>query len=338
MKLRLSLRAPEFWWRRTGAAAALLYPAAAVYGAVAASRMARGGYRAKIPVICVGNPTMGGAGKTPTAIAIANFLLASGRKPFFLTRGYRGTVEGPLLADLTKHTAHDIGDEAPLLAAIAPTVVSQDRAAGARLAEASGADTLIMDDGFQNPSLVKRFSLLVVDGAKGIGNGLPFPAGPLRAPIAPQLRGAQAMLVIGAGEAGDKAAKLAADAGLPVMNARLVPEPASVAQVTGKRVFGYAGIGAPEKLFHSLEEAGAIVAAWKSFGDHHRYTETEATELLAKASSGGLTLVTTEKDAARMRGDKALARLAYESKVLRVRLAFEDENAAFAIIKNSLGI
>lgn len=338
MKLPISLRAPEFWWRKTGVAAALLYPAAAIYGAVAGSRMSREGYRAKIPVLCIGNPTMGGAGKTPTAIATANFLIASGRKPFFLTRGYRGTAKGPLLVDLAKHNANDVGDEAPLLAAIAPTIVSQDRAAGAKLAEQGGADILIMDDGFQNPSIAKNFSLLVIDGARGIGNGLPFPAGPLRAPIGPQLRRAQAMLVIGAGEAGEKAAALANEAGLPVLRARLVPEKASTQQLAGKRVYGYAGIGSPEKFFHSLEETGAIVAAWKSFGDHHRYKASDETALLQKARAGDLILVTTEKDMARLRGDEKLAALRLHSHVLNVKLVYDDENAALAMIKNSLGV
>jgi tetraacyldisaccharide 4'-kinase len=338
MTAPLSLRAPEFWWRKPGAGAALLYPVSAIYGAIAALRLARSGYKAKIPVLCIGNPTLGGAGKTPTAIAVATLLKAQGRNPFFLTRGYGGRLKGPLLADLSKHDASDIGDEAPLLAAAAPTIIAHDRAAGAKLAEASGADVLIMDDGFQNPSLEKSFSLLVIDGAKGIGNGLPFPSGPLRAPLGAQLRRAQAMLVIGTGEASERAAVLASKTGLAVLRGRLAAQPESAAQLSGVRVLAYAGIGAPEKFFRSLEEAAAVVAARRSFGDHHRYTAKDASSLLAQSVRTGLQLVTTEKDAARMHGDPALAGLLAESKQFRVRLAFDDEAAAMTLIGKALEV
>jgi tetraacyldisaccharide 4'-kinase len=334
----ISLRAPEFWWRKAGAAAALLYPASAIYGAIAARRMNQPGYRANIPVLCIGNPTLGGAGKTPTAIAIGEWLKREGKRVFFLTRGYGGSEAGPLLADLSKHDASAIGDEAPLLAAVAPTIVARDRKAGAKFAEANGAEILVMDDGFQNPSLAKDFSLLVVDGTKGIGNGLVFPAGPLRAPLQPQLSLAQAMIVIGEGDAGEKSARLAAEQGLPVFHAELEADPSSVAELKGERVFAFAGIGAPEKFFRSLETAGAIVGATKSFGDHHRYTEAEAAGLLTQAKSGGLALVTTEKDLARMRSDDKLAALCEITKTLRVKLALADENGLFAIIRNALKI
>jgi tetraacyldisaccharide 4'-kinase len=333
-----SLRAPAYWWRKPSAEAALLYPAAAVYGAVAALRLSGTGFKAKVPVICVGNPTLGGAGKTPTAIAIGKYLLANGRKPFFLTRGYGGRLKGPLLADPAAHGAQDIGDEAPLLAAVAPTVIAKDRAAGARLAQESGADVIIMDDGFQNPSLGKDFSLLVIDGAKGLGNGLPFPSGPLRAPIGAQLRRAQALLIVGHGEAGDKAAALGAREGLSVLRGRLKPEAQSAASLAGVRVLAYAGIGSPGKFYRSLEEAGAVVAARRSFGDHHRYTAADASGLLAQSVRTALQLVTTEKDAARMRGDKALAGLLAESKQLRIGLAFDDETAAHALIGKAVWV
>lgn len=331
-----SLRAPAFWWRRAGAAAALLYPLGAIYGAVAGRRLSASGYRSRVPVICVGNPTLGGAGKTPAAIAIGSWLQQQNIKVFFLTRGYGGTEAGPLRVDLSIHDAQSIGDEAPLLAGIAPTLVAHDRAAGARFAEQQGADLLLMDDGFQNPSLAKDFSLLVIDGAKGLGNGLVFPAGPLRAPITSQFSRGQALLVIGEGEAGHKAARIATAYGMPVFTAKLEPESVSAAELQGRRVFAYAGIGSPEKFFHSLEGAGAIVAGWKSFGDHHRYSEADAKELLQKAETGGFDLVTTEKDLARMRGDDRLSKLRADSKVLRVRLSLDEESGLFATIKNSL--
>lgn len=332
----ISLRAPEFWWRKAGAAAAMLYPAGVIYGAIAARRMKRPGYRASIPVICIGNPTLGGAGKTPTAIAIAALLKRDGKNAFFLTRGYGGSEAGPLLADLAKHDANAIGDEAPLLAAAAPTVVARDRAAGARLAESSGADVIVMDDGFQNPSLSKDFSLLVIDGARGIGNGLVFPAGPLRAPFEQQFERAQATLIMGDGEAGENAARLATAAGLRVFSAQLAPDPDSIAALQGQRVLAFAGIGAPEKFFRSLEAAGAIVAAKRSFGDHHRYTAGEAAELLGQAARSALQLVTTEKDLARMRGDAALAALRTQAKILRVHATFDDESSLLDSIRKTL--
>ncbi|HRF07615.1 MAG TPA: tetraacyldisaccharide 4'-kinase [Xanthobacteraceae bacterium] len=338
MTAPLPLRAPHFWWRKPGASAALLYPVSAIYGVIAARRLARPGYKPKIPVLCIGNPTLGGAGKTPTAIAVATYLKAQGRNPYFLTRGYGGKLKGPVLADLGKHDARAIGDEAPLLAAVAPTIIAQDRAAGAQLAEANGAGVLIMDDGFQNPSLEKNFALLVVDGAKGIGNGLPFPSGPLRAPLGAQLRRAEAVLVVGAGEAGERAAALASKTGLVVLRGRLAAQPEAAAQLSGMRVLAYAGIGAPEKFFRSLEEAGAVVAARRSFGDHHRYTAKDASSLLAQSVRTGLQLVTTEKDAARMHGDPALAGLLAESKQFRVRLAFDDEAPALTLIGKALEV
>lgn len=332
----IPLRAPEFWWQRAGITAALLYPAAAIYGAVAAYRLGRNGYRAKIPVICIGNPTLGGAGKTPTAIALAKLLKDDGKKVFFLTRGYGGSEQGPLLVDLKTHNATKVGDEALLLAAAAPTVVAHDRAAGAKFAETQGAEVIVMDDGFQNSSLAKNFSILVIDGTKGIGNGMPFPAGPLRAALAPQLKRAQAMLIIGEGEAGDKAARFASERKLPVFRAKIVPQKSSVDELKGKSVLAFAGIGAPEKFFHSLEIAGAIVSGWKSFGDHHRYSAIDAAEILAKAEHGGHIPVTTEKDFMRMQGDGVLAPLLEKTRILRIRLSFENENGFFAAVKNSL--
>lgn len=333
MTAPVSLRAPQFWWRKPGALAALLYPAAAIYGAVAGARLARKGYRANIPVLCIGNPTLGGAGKTPAAITIAKLLQAEGRKVFFLMRGYGGSEAGPLLADLRKHSATEIGDEAPLLAKVAPTVVARDRAAGAKFAEANGAEILLLDDGFQNPSLEKDFSLLVIDGAKGLGNGLVFPAGPLRAPLKPQFTHAQAVVVVGDGDAGEKAARFAVEAGIAVLRAKLTADAESARQFSGKPVLAFAGIGAPEKFFASLEAAGAEIVSRKPFGDHHRYSEEDAKALLREAAEKNLLLATTAKDLARMSADANLSSLRANALALNVSLAFEDE----AAIKNLIG-
>jgi tetraacyldisaccharide 4'-kinase len=330
------LRAPDFWWQPGGAWSSLLSPLAVLYGAVAAARLAREGHRAKIPVLCVGNPTLGGAGKTPTAIVAGQILKEFNRRPFFLTRGYGGSARGPLLADLSRHSARDVGDEALLLAAIAPTVIARDRAAGARLAEASGADVIVMDDGFQNPSLTKDVSILVVDGARGLGNGRVFPAGPLRAPLAAQLSRARAMVVIGDGGAGDAAAAEARRAGLEVQRARFVADAGAASQFKGKRVSAFAGIGDPEKFFRSLEAAGAEIAARRAFADHHRFSRRDAGELIGEAANQNLLLVTTEKDRARMSGDDALAGLRARVLTLPVTLAFDDASAFKKLLESAL--
>jgi tetraacyldisaccharide 4'-kinase len=330
------LRAPEFWWQQPGALSSFLSPLGALYGALAAARLAREGYRAKIPVLCIGNPTLGGAGKTPTAIAAGQILKDLGRRPCFLTRGYGGSARGPLLVDLSKHSARDVGDEALLLAEVAPTLVARDRAAGAQLAVANGADVIVMDDGFQNPSLAKDLSILVVDGARGLGNGRVFPAGPLRAPLAVQLSRAQAMLVIGDGAAGDTAAAEGRQAGLDVLRAKLVADAEAASQFKGKPVLAFAGIGDPEKFFRSLEAAGAEIAVRRAFGDHHRFSKRDAGELIGEAANKNLLLVTTEKDRARMSGDDALAGLRARALTLRVALAFEDAAAFKKLLENAL--
>lgn len=330
------LRAPQFWWRKPGAAATLLAPAAACYGAVAVRRLAKRGYRSALPVICIGNPTLGGAGKTPAAMLVARLLEQSGKKPFFLTRGYGGALRGPVAVDPLSHDANGVGDEALLLARTAPAIVAGDRAAGAKLAEKMGATVLVMDDGFQNPSLEKDLSILVVDGARGLGNGKVFPAGPLRAPLAPQLSRAQAMIVIGDGEQGDAAAAHARQANIPVLRARLNPDPAVAASLKGKRVLAFAGIGNPEKFFETLGTTGADIAARKSFPDHHRYSADDAAHLLAQARADNLLPVTTEKDLARMTGDTALDALRAAAQTLPVTLVFDDETELKNLIAETL--
>jgi tetraacyldisaccharide 4'-kinase len=324
------MRDPAFWWRERSAAAALLAPAAACYGAIAARRMARPGYRAPVPVICVGNFTVGGAGKTPTAIALARLLMQAGRRPFFLSRGYGGRAAGPVLIDPAAAagrawTAVDVGDESLLLSAVAPAVVSRDRPAGVAAATTGGADTVIMDDGLQNPSVAKDFVLAVVDGRRGVGNGRVFPAGPLRAPLAAQLDHVDAVLAVGAaGPAADIAVEAVRKRGLPVFCGDLQPGPEAVAALAGKPVLAFAGIADPGKFFATLEAHGIAAAVRRPFPDHHPYAADEMAALVACAERDGLTLVTTEKDMARLRGDPAAAALAARSAVLPVVLRFRD--------------
>jgi len=298
------MRAPAFWWRASSPLAVLLRPVSFVYGAVAARRMRRRGQRADIPVICIGNFTAGGAGKTPTALATAGLLRAMGETPAFLSRGYGGNLRGPVRVT-DAHRAAEVGDEPILLSRFGPAIVARDRPAGAKLAASQGASVVVMDDGLQNPSLAKDLSIAVVDGATGLGNGLPLPAGPLRAPIAVQWGWADAVLVVGEGAAGDRVATAASHRGLTLLRGRLVPDPAAAARLRGQRVLAFTGIGRPEKFFETLEQAGAIVEEVRPFPDHHPYTEAEIAALQAQAKVHGLRLVTTEKDAVRLSGFQA---------------------------------
>jgi tetraacyldisaccharide 4'-kinase len=330
------MRAPAFWWHPPGVASALLAPFGAIYGMVAGARLKQRGASAGIPVICVGDPTLGGAGKTPTAIALVKLLLAAGERPCLITRGYGGRERGPLLVDPSVDSADAIGDEALLLARAAPTVVAADRVAGARFAAQTKPTVLVLDDGFQNPALTKDFSLLVIDGTSGIGNGRVFPAGPLRAPLAAQLAKAHALVCNGKGAAGEAVAALAAKQGIPAFAAKIVPDRFAAEKLKGQQVLAYAGIGRPEKFFRTLIEISAEVAEARAFPDHHPYSLREAEELLAAAKARGLVLVTTEKDQARIARASELAALHAASATLPVVLEFGDEAALMRRVMEAL--
>ncbi len=319
------IREPAFWWRSgTGA---LLVPLAAIYGAVAALRMQNAGCKAGVPVICLGNLTVGGAGKTPAAIAVAQLLLAAHERPFFLSRGYGGQLSGPLRVNPATHRARDVGDEPLLLSRLAPTIVAKDRGAGAKFAHFTGASVVVMDDGLQNPSVTKDLTIVVVDGRRGIGNGRIIPAGPMRAPLGVQLERAQALLVVGQpdGVAGliDRARRL----GIAIFHARLEPDAGVVAAIGRRKALAFAGIGDPEKFFATLTACGIEVAERTSFPDHHRYTAADAQDLIARAQAKNLMLVTTEKDQVRLVGEPALAALAARTSMLPVRLVLEKMDA-----------
>ncbi len=314
------MRPPDFWTRAPShPLARLLAPAGALYGTLTARRMDRPGAPAPCPVLCVGNFTLGGAGKTPTALALARILRDElGRRPAFLSRGYGGRRAGPVAVDPASHGAADVGDEPLLLARSATTVVARDRPAGARLCVDLGADIVVMDDGLQNPSLHKTLSFAVVDGGAGIGNGRPFPAGPLRGPLARQWRHVGGLVLIGDGAPGEALARETAARGLPVHRARLVPE--APERWRGEPVVAFAGIGRPQKFFDTLAGLGARIVATKSFADHHPYRAGDLDTLRAVAEREGARLVTTEKDAVRLpEGESA--------EVLRVALAFDDPAA-----------
>jgi tetraacyldisaccharide 4'-kinase len=317
------LREPAFWWRSgTGG---LLAPLAAIYGAVATVRMQSHGERAGVPVICLGNLTVGGAGKTPAALAVAHLLLAARERPFFLSRGYGGRLAGPLRVNPAIHHAAEVGDEPLLLTRLAPTIVARDRVAGAKFAQFAGASVVVMDDGLQNATLEKDLAVVLLDGRRGIGNGHIVPAGPLRAPLGIQLDHAQALLVVGPPDGAAKVLDRAERRGLAIFHARLEPDRSVIAAIGQRKVLAFAGIGDPEKFFATLSAAGIEVAARASFPDHHRYAAGEAQDLIARAQAQSLMLVTTEKDLMRLGGDPQLAALAGRASALPVRLVIEEQ-------------
>jgi len=329
------MREPAFWWRKPGLAAGLLAPLGTLYGTIASARLSRRGARAAVPVVCIGNPTIGGAGKTPLALTLAGLLQAAGEAPVLLSRGYGGRLAGPLRVEAARHRAADVGDEPLLLARVAPTVVARDRVAGAQAAVAAGASVIVMDDGFQNPSLQKSFSVLVVDARRGIGNGRVVPAGPLRAPLPVQLARADALVTVGASD-DDGVAAVARGRGLPVFRAGLAPDAAVAVALAGARVLAFAGIGDPGKFFATLAALDIVVVARVSFPDHHRYTPAQARMLCEQADRESLILVTTEKDLARMQGDPGLGRLAARARVLPVTLTLADADAFLCLLRQKL--
>jgi tetraacyldisaccharide 4'-kinase len=314
------MREPAFWWRPGGGGFAS--PIAALYGAVASLRMLLPGCKVGIPVICLGNFTVGGGGKTPAALTIGRLLVGAGAQPFFLTRGYGGRLTGPLRVDPARHSAVDVGDEPLLLARLAPTIVARDRRKGAEAARAAGASVLVLDDGFQNPALSKQLAILLVDGRRGIGNGRIIPAGPLRAPLATQMACAHALVLVEPTAKTALVEDLARQRGMPVYHARIEPDPAVIAKLAGRAVLAFAGIADPEKFFATLEKGGIAVAERVSFPDHHRYTASDAAHLAARADAG-LTLITTEKDFVRLAGDPALDALAARATALPVTLVID---------------
>lgn len=288
------MRAPELW-RRRGLVSTLLLPAAGLYAAAGALRWRLATpWRAPVPVLCVGNLVAGGAGKTPVAASLARLLVERGAAPHLLSRGYGGSLAGPVRVDPDRHRADQVGDESLLLARDAPVWVARDRVAAARAAVAAGADLLILDDGFQNPSLAKDFSLLVIDGGYGFGNGRVLPAGPLRETVSSGLARADAVAVLG-----DDEAAIADRCGtLPVLATLLAPQEAG--SFAGMRVVAFAGIGRPEKFFATVARLGADLVEQRGFADHHLYTAAELAALAETAQRNRARLVTTEKDWVRL--------------------------------------
>jgi tetraacyldisaccharide 4'-kinase len=277
-------------------------PLGALYGAVAAQRLQREGFEAGIPVLCVGNYHVGGAGKTPVVLALTKLLRDLGETPVVLSRGYGGRLRGPIMVDPERHGAADVGDEPLMLARTVPVAVARDRIDGVALARSQRASVILMDDGFQNPTIAKDASLIVIDGDRGLGNACVFPAGPLRAPLPPQLARTDALIVVGDGSAAKAVAAGIAERGKPVLSAHLKPDEASVAALRGKPVLAFTGIGDPNRFFRTLRASGIEVVGERAFPDHHPFSNSEIEILFAEAKRDALTLVTTEKDMARLPG------------------------------------
>lgn len=333
----MKLSTPIWWYRRRGGPRLLkaaLTPVSWIWAAATARRMARAApVDAGAPVICIGNLTAGGAGKTPIAREVLRLLREAGVAAHGLSRGYGGSLEGPVLVDLAVHTAAEVGDEPLLLARDGPMWIARDRAAGAFAAVHAGAEAVVLDDGHQNPSLKKALSLVVVDGETRdgewpFGEGGVFPAGPLREPFAVGLARADAVVILmPPGLVSPDPELLALFGDKPVLIARLEP---AAPPPPGPQV-GFAGVAKPWKVERSLVAAGCELKDFAGFPDHAPFTEAALTALAERAVVFGAGLVTTEKDWARLPAE-------WRSRVTAwpVRARFEDEAAARALLLSCL--
>lgn len=332
----MASEAPPFWWKAADWRAWALSPLSLAYGAVAARRMVTAArVKVDLPVLCVGNLTVGGTGKTPVAIALARQAMEMKLVPGFLSRGHGGGFSHPHVVDPHGDSARHVGDEPLLLAEHAPVVVTANRAAGARILAERGCDFIIMDDGFQSARIHIDYALVVVDAVRGIGNGHVIPGGPLRAPAVGQLRYADAVLKIGSGSAADRVIRMASRANRPVFEAHTRPR--NPHAVGGRRLLAFAGIGNPQKFFDTLRESKAELVATKTFPDHHQFMADELADLAALADRDGLGLVTTAKDAVRLRHAKGVPDGFVERLlVLEIDVEFEADPVPERIIADTL--
>jgi tetraacyldisaccharide 4'-kinase len=274
-------------------------------------------------VICVGNLTVGGVGKTPVVDVLRTRCAAMGQRSASLSRGYGGRFEGPLKVSAQLHTAADVGDEPLMLARHGETWIGRNRLAAAIAMQADGVQVIVMDDGHQNPSLAKDLSLVVVDAAAAFGNGYVLPKGPLREPAAEGLKRAHAVLLVGDGEV---PADIAA-CGLPVLRLKLAPS----GPMPEGPLFAFAGIGRPAKFFDTLKAYGGDLRGGIGFDDHHLYTDGELKELARQAAKQGAHLITTPKDHVRLPPVWQVRVLAFP-----VHAQFDDDAALTALLETRL--
>lgn len=340
----MSLIPPPYWWPEPGEPLGFgntlkkwtLTPASLAYGRTVATRMKQQGELPLIPVVCVGNFVAGGAGKTPTSLALFDTLSDLGLRPAFVTRGYGGSLATTSFrVDYERHTAEEVGDEPLLLARKGPTFVGPDRGTSINSAAEMGASVAIFDDGLQNPTIAKNLSIAVVDGRMGVGNGLCHPAGPLRAPVRDQLSHVDLVIIIGNGKSAHGVVRQAAKRGVPVLSATLemdIPEDLHQAPI-----YAFSGIGHPQKFFERLKGAGLTLAKEKAYPDHHFFNLEDARTLVGVAKERGATLVTTEKDGVRFRDQSgALGELNAATTQIPARLVFEDPSYLRSIMRNAI--
>ncbi|MGO1162859.1 tetraacyldisaccharide 4'-kinase [Brucella pseudogrignonensis] len=332
----MASEAPPFWWGKPDWRAHSLTPLSWVYGAVAGRRLLNAEPpKIAAPVLCIGNFTVGGAGKTPTAIAFAKAAKERGLAPGIVSRGYGGDYKGLHIVDPSNDSARHVGDEPLLLARHAPVALCPDRLKSAQALLACGCDFIIMDDGFQSARLHTDFALLVVDSTRGIGNGKVIPAGPLRAPLTDQMRKTDALLRIGKESEADYVVRQASRAGRAVYDAQLIPS--SLAEVAGNRWLAFAGIGNPTKFFTSVQQAGGEIVETRTFPDHYPYTAADIEELRDRARHLGVGLITTAKDQVRLITTQNLPRsFAQEFAILDVELDFDRQDVIDLIINTTI--
>jgi len=319
---------PKFWKKRSALSLALM-PLSVLYSIASFLRpFLTSRYRASATIICVGNVTVGGAGKTPIVLAITELLSIKGMKVAIASRGYKGDIKQPTLVDKNKHTVNSVGDEPLMLTRIAPTYIAAKRPLAISMAEKSGANIIIMDDGMQNPTVAKDLTLLVIDGKYGIGNSLIMPAGPLREGISNGVKRADAVILIGADETGILQHKaLQTKPSIPTIRAKLVP----CGEIPDKTrpYLAFAGIGNPDKFFSTLAASGYNVIGEVPFPDHYNYTDADINTLINKAENLGAELITTQKDEVRLPifASKKI-------RVLTVKIAWEDETQITNLLDN----
>lgn len=331
----MASEAPPFWWEPADWRAYALSPLSSIYGFVATRRMINAPReKLDVPVICVGNFTVGGTGKTPVCIAIAKQAKKMHLTPGFLTRGYGGSIGEPHVVDRKHDSARQVGDEPLLLSDHAITATTPNRIAGAKLLMQRGCDLLIMDDGFQSAQLHMDYALVVVDGRYGIGNGHVLPAGPLRARLIDQMRFATGIVRMGEDKAGEAVVRQAARAGRPIFDAWLRPRTPD--RYAGRRYLAFAGIGHPDKFFDTVTRVGGTIAMSRSFPDHHFYSNDELKELVSTAEGAELELITTAKDFARLRNGTAPQELLDKLNVLEIDAVFENAIATRRIIEEAI--